>query len=108
MPRRPTSTFALTAPPATSSAAPSLALIAAPADIFYSRFHSQAADTLDPGHDHELPGAEEDEHSQHGHVVFVGPGARVRVLPTAYVVGEYSPRLAGWDPDAANRIAAIE
>ncbi len=62
-------------------------------------FNSQAADELvDHDHDHDLPGAEEDEHSQHEHTMFVGVGARVRFRPTAYFVGEYSPRLAGHDP----------
>lgn len=37
----------------------------------------------------------------HRHTAFVGLGARVRLLPTAYVVGEYSPRVAGYDPGNA-------
>jgi hypothetical protein len=63
-------------------------------------WNTQAVDALDSDHDHDhdLPGAEEDEHSQHDHTMFVGLGARVRFRPTAYVVGEYSPRLAGHDP----------
>lgn len=32
------------------------------------------------------------------HTLLVGLGARVRVRPTLYVVGEVSPRLAGYDP----------
>jgi Membrane bound beta barrel domain (DUF5777) len=71
-----------------------LVLYATPAFVW----NTQAVDALDPEHDHDLPGAEEDEHSQHDHTMFVGLGARVRFRPTAYVVGEYSPRLAGHDP----------
>ena len=69
-----------------------LVLYATPAFVW----NTQAVDAL--SHDHDLPGAEEDEHSQHDHTMFVGLGARVRFRPTAYVVGEYSPRLAGHDP----------
>jgi Membrane bound beta barrel domain (DUF5777) len=71
-------------------------------------FNTQAVDALDHEHDHELPGAEEDEHSQHDHTLFVGLGARVRFRPTAYIVGEYSPRLAGHDPGRAVWAAGIE
>jgi hypothetical protein len=51
--------------------------------------------------ENDLPGAEEDEHSQHEHTLFVGLGARVRLRPSMYLVGEYSPRLAGFDPEHA-------
>jgi hypothetical protein len=72
---------------------PWLVLYATPTFVW----NTQAVDELED-HDHDLPGAEEDEHSQHDHTMFVGLGARVRFRPTAYVVGEYSPRLAGHDP----------
>jgi hypothetical protein len=78
-------------------------LYATPAFVF----NTQAVDAL-TGHDHDLPGAEEDEHSQHDHTMFVGLGARVRFRPTAYVVGEYSPRLAGHDPGRAVWGVAVE
>jgi hypothetical protein len=80
-----------------------LVLYATPAFVF----NTQAVDTLE-GHDHDLPGAEEDEHSRHDHTMFVGLGARVRLRPTAYVVGEYSPRLAGHDPGRAVWGVAVE
>jgi hypothetical protein len=72
-------------------------------------WNTQAADFL-TGHDedHDLPGAEEDEHSQHEHTLFVGLGARVRLRPSMYLVGEYSPRLAGHDPGRAVWGGAIE
>jgi len=80
-----------------------LVLYAMPAFVWNTR----AADTL-TGHDHDLPGAEEDEHSRHEHTLFMGLGARVRFRPTAYVVGEYSPRLAGHDPGRGVWGVAIE
>jgi hypothetical protein len=83
-----------------------LVLYATPAFVW----NTQAADTLEHGdeHDHDLPGAEEDEHAQHEHTMFVGLGARVRFRPTAYVVGEYSPRLAGHDPGRAVWAVGVE
>jgi hypothetical protein len=82
---------------------PWLVLYATPAFIW----NTQAADTLDD-HDHGLPGAEEDEHAQHDHTMLVGLGARVRFRPTAYLVGEYSPRLAGHDPRGSVWAVGIE
>lgn len=73
---------------------PWLVVYATPAFVW----NTQAVDALDHDHEHDLPGAEEDEHSHHEHTMFVGLGARVRFRPTAYIVGEYSPRLAGHDP----------
>jgi hypothetical protein len=72
-------------------------------------WNTQAVDSLSGhDHDHDLPGAEEDEHSHHEHTMFMGLGARVRFRPTAYIVGEYSPRLAGHDPGRAVWGVAIE
>lgn len=34
------------------------------------------------------------------HTLLLGLGARVRVRPSMYLTGEYTPRLAGYDPDA--------
>lgn len=82
-----------------------LALYATPLFVWETR----AAEFLDDGHDdHDLPGAEEDEHSDHEDTFFVGLGARVRIRPTAFLVGEYSPRLAGHDPNRAVWGVAIE
>jgi hypothetical protein len=83
--------------------APWLVLYASPTFVW----DSKAADFLDD-HDHDLPGAEEDEHSNHEDTLFVGLGARVRFRPTAYIVGEYSPRLAGYDPGRGVWGVAIE
>jgi hypothetical protein len=54
----------------------------------------------------KLPGAGEDGGSQH--TFFVGLGTRIRFRPAAYLVGEYSPRLAGYDPNKAVWGAAVE
>ena len=69
--------------------------------------HTQAADTL-TGHDHELPGAGADEHSDHDNTTFVALGARLQILPTAFVAGEYSPRVAGHDPGRGTWAISIE
>ncbi len=82
---------------------PWLVLYASPTFVW----DSKAADFLED-HDHDLPGAEEDEHSNHEDTFFVGLGARVRFRPTAYIVGEYSPRLAGYDPGRGVWGVAIE
>ena len=69
--------------------------------------HTQAADTLS-GHDHGLPGEEADEHADHDGTTFVGLGARVRIRPTAFVSGEYAPRVSGHDPGRGTWGVAIE
>lgn len=33
------------------------------------------------------------------HTLLLGLGARVRIRPSMYLIGEYTPRLAGYDPD---------
>ena len=78
-------------------AAPWLVVYASPTAVFSSR---------DPVT--ILPGAEEDGFSRHEHTLFVGLGARVRFRPTAYIVGEYSPRLAGFDPNSTVWAVGVE
>jgi hypothetical protein len=51
---------------------------------------------------------EEDDHSHHDGTFFVGLGTRLRVLPSVFVVGEISPRLAGHDPGEAGWGVSIE
>ncbi len=61
------------------------------------------------GHDHDhgiLGSAEED--TGHRGTLFVGTGARLRVRPTVYVTGEYSPRVSGYRPNRGTWGAAIE
>jgi hypothetical protein len=68
---------------------------------------TKAADFLS-GHDddHGIGGVH--EHATHTNTLFVGLGGRLRVRPTVYLAGEYSPRLAGHDPGRGTWGAALE
>jgi len=44
----------------------------------------------------------------HNNTFMVGLGARVRVRPTVYVVGEFAPRVSGYDPGVHHGTFAIE
>jgi hypothetical protein len=59
------------------------------------------------GHDHGIPGAG-DEQGGHTGTFFVGAGGRVRIRPTVYVTGEYSPRVSGYRPNKGTWGAAVE
>jgi Membrane bound beta barrel domain (DUF5777) len=76
-------------------------LYATPAFVARTR----AADFLS-GHDHGVDGT--DEHANHEHTFFVGLGGRLRVGGSAYLAGEYSPRVAGHDPGRGTWGAAFE
>jgi hypothetical protein len=69
-----------------------LALYATPA--FVKDTH--AVDAIG-GHAHE--GDVPDEHANHSDTWFTGLGTRIRFSHTGYVVAEYTPRLAGYDPN---------
>jgi hypothetical protein len=71
-----------------------LALYATPAFVWDSR----AVDFLE-GHDHDHDLGEVDEHADHEHTAYVGLGARIRFSKSGYLVGEYSPRVYGYDPN---------
>ena len=58
------------------------------------------------GHDHDV--GPEDEHANHDDTGYVGLGARIRFSRTGYLVGEYSPRISGYDPNKAAWGVAIE
>jgi hypothetical protein len=77
-----------------------LALYATPAYIW--RTHE--ADLI-AGHDEHLPGG---EHEGHHDTSYVGLGARVRFSPTGYLVGEFTPRLSGYDPNSNSWGIAVE
>ncbi len=82
-----------------------LALYATPA--FVAGTH--AVDFI-PGHedhDHDT-GLAEDEHANHDDTWFAGFGGRLRFSGTGYITGEYTPRLGGYDPNAATWGVAIE
>jgi hypothetical protein len=51
---------------------------------------------------------DEGDHAHHDGTFFVGLGTRLRLLPTVFVVGEISPRLAGHDPGEAGWGVSIE
>jgi hypothetical protein len=68
--------------------------------------NTQAPDFIE-GHDHDLPGVV-DEHSEHDHTVFVGLGGRVRLRPSVFVAGEYTPRVSGHDPGRGIWGVAVE
>jgi hypothetical protein len=90
-----------------------LALYASPTFVDGTR----EAESLGEGaheHDH-IPAADvpsdpqdEEEHAHHDGTFFVGLGTRLRLLPTVFVVGEISPRLAGHDPGEAAWGVSIE
>lgn len=64
-------------------------------------------------HDHFATAAgvtpqEDGDQSHHDGTFFVGLGTRLRVLPSMFLVGEISPRLAGHDPGQAGWGVSIE
>lgn len=59
------------------------------------------------GHDQGIPGAA-DKSTGHAGTFFIGAGARLRVRPTVYVTGEFSPRVSGYRPNKGTWGAAIE
>jgi hypothetical protein len=72
-----------------------LALYATPAFVW----NSKAVDFIE-GHDDHLDGLlGADEHSHHEHTGYVGTGARVRFSRSGYLVGEFTPRVYGYDPN---------
>jgi Membrane bound beta barrel domain (DUF5777) len=81
----------------------SLALYATPA--FVKNTHAVDA----AGHTgHEVPTGVPDEHANHHDTWFTGLGTRVRFSHTGYVVAEFTPRVAGYDPDKGVWGFAIE
>jgi hypothetical protein len=69
--------------------------------------NTHAADFIEGHEDHELPGVV-DEHANHDHTAFIGFGGRVRLRPSVFVTGEYTPRIAGYDPGNGIWGVAIE
>ena len=88
-----------------------LTLYATPAFVA----HTRAADFLTghdhgPGedHDHGLGGDVADEHASHEHTALLGLGGRMRVSPSLFITGEFTPRLAGHDPGRGTWGIAVE
>lgn len=72
-----------------------LALYLSPAFVA----HTRVADVVSGHEGHDHGAAEALEQADHDNTWFAGMGARVRFAETGYVVGEYSPRIAGYDPN---------
>jgi hypothetical protein len=84
-----------------------LALYASPAYVHHA--HTATLLQLHEGHS-QGPGGIVDPNAQLNkrNTFFVGLGTRVRFLPSAFLVGEVSPRLAGYTPDHAAWNVGIE
>ena len=84
-----------------------LALYVTP--MFVNR--TKTADFLpeDHGHDHDHGDlGEVDEHAHHDETLLLGIGARLRISGTAYLSGELTPRVYGYDPNEHVWAVAIE
>jgi hypothetical protein len=46
--------------------------------------------------------------AEHDHTFIIGLGARLRIRPTVYVVGEFAPRVSGYTPGVHHGAFAIE
>lgn len=69
---------------------------------------TRAVDFIE-GHDHDHDvGLEEDEHSGHDDTWLLGFGGRLRFSKSGYLVAEYTPRLAGYDPNKGTWGVGIE
>ena len=62
---------------------------------------TRAVDFIEGHEDHDHDTGEVDEHAEHEDTWFTGFGARIRFLPTAYIVAEVAPRFHGYDPGKA-------
>ena len=85
-----------------------LSLYVSPSYVHHS--HTTTLLELHEGHAHDIPGepGAADEDLDKRDTFYVGIGGRVRILPSAFLVGEVSPRLSGYTPDRAAWNAGIE
>lgn len=81
-----------------------LALYATPAFVGSTR----AVDVIERHDDHLAGTGLEDEHSNHDDTWMLGVGGRLRFSATGYLVGEYTPRLGGYDPNRGTWGVALE
>jgi hypothetical protein len=91
-----------------------LALYASPTYV-YGTFDAERIASGQVGHDHDHEAAggglntqEGEEHSSHKSTFYVGLGGRLRVRPTVFIVGEFTPRVTGHDPGDPMWGVAIE
>jgi hypothetical protein len=84
-----------------------LALYVSPAYVHHS--HTTTLLELHEGHSHDTAGGEDaDEQLDKRNTFFIGLGTRIRFLPSAFLVGEVSPRVTGYTPDRAAWNVGIE
>jgi hypothetical protein len=69
---------------------------------------TQAVDIVEGHEDHGIELGGNDSHSDEDHTWFTGFGARLRFSRSGYIVGEYTPRISGYDPNADTWGLAIE
>jgi hypothetical protein len=81
-----------------------LALYATPA--FVAGTH--AVDIVEGHEGHDIGSGGVDPHAHHQDTWFAGLGGRLRFSGTGYITGEYTPRLGGYDPNAAEWGVAVE
>ncbi len=81
-----------------------LAVYATP--TYVHKAHTDTLLALHEGHEHDTPELEGGGDARD--TFFLGLAARIRFRPTAYVVAEASPRLAGYTPDRAAWNVGIE
>ena len=89
-----------------------LALYASPTYV-YGTFDAEriAEGAIGHDHDHKTAGVaaeDEEDHSSHKSTFYVGLGGRLRVRPTVFIVGEFTPRVTGHDPGDPMWGVAIE
>jgi hypothetical protein len=84
-----------------------LALYASPAYVHHA--HTTTLLEVHEGHSHDPAGGEDpDEQLDKRDTFFLGLGTRIRFLPSAFIVAEVSPRLAGYTPDRAAWNVGVE
>jgi hypothetical protein len=93
---------------ASRSFGPALALYASPMFVWNSRAPGGDAHE-DHEHEHDVPEMPVNpDADDHRNTAFIGLGARLRVLPRAFVVLEFTPRIAGHSPGRGAWGVALE
>jgi hypothetical protein len=96
-----------------------LALYASPSYVggtFDAELVAAELEGEDHGHDHLVAladttaGHDEDDHAEHAGegTFFIGLGARIRLRPSVFALGEFTPRVSGHDPGDHMWAVAIE
>jgi hypothetical protein len=87
-----------------------LALYASPTYVYGTFDAERIGGTISHDHEHKVAGDadEGEDHSGHKSTFYVGLGGRLRVRPTVFLVGEYTPRVTGHDPGEPMWGVAVE